>query len=443
MKRNYIIIQRGIKMWKVILLAATLLMFDGCVQNVASPDMKPASSYQQNSQYGEVVFVKHGNILMGGGGAHELSIDGEFIGSLDDTADAYYIVQLKPGSHDAILGFDAPIGGKYPVKREHFTIGAGERKFYVVEIGNFNRGAWEENETLAGKQFLGYIQVGSEGGFDVPSLQSGAGGSKTASTSSKQPGLGALTAIDKRIEKQNKPVNHSRYALIIGISNYRHQTEVAYADNSARSFKLAATHILGIPEENILYVLDSAATSGEIKTKVAIISDLAEPGDELFVYFAGHGVPGKDGYTYLLPYDMSADAIHMEKRLQLEEIYKTLAASQAKKVTVFMETCFSGKDDKGNLVYKGVAPVLKKRKTLVSSGKLNIMSAGGYDDFANQKESEKERLFTYYLLEGMLDNKTDISDLYSYVRGKVKKDSLKLGIGYKQVPQLIIDGKSR
>jgi hypothetical protein len=106
-----------------------------------------------------------------------------------------------------------------------------------------------------------------------------------------------------------------------------------------------------------------------------------------------------------------------------------------------METCFSGRDDQGQLVYKGVAPVLKKRKTKIDSSKINIMSAGGHDDFANQKADEKQRLFTYYLLKGLSEDKTDINDLYSYVRKKVKRDSLKLGVAHKQIPQLNSEGK--
>ncbi len=433
-------------MWKTVLLIFILLMLGGCAQKMsrAPSDIKSASSYKQLHNYGELVYVK--NFV--GGSRNGLKIDGEFIGSFGDDAylanqplfeaenGAYYIAQLKPGVHEITFFIDFT-NQKEKLIHESFNIKAGERKFYV-ESGKSIYG-WKADVSLANKKFMGYVIRDTGIDFDPTVQKNKASDTKTDFPPSKGTESEApMTSLDKLIVKENKPPNYNRYALIIGISAYQEQTNVTYADNSAKSFKLAATHILGIPEDNIILLLNDRATSGTVKSKLAIISELAEPEDELFIYFAGHGVPGKDGYTYLLPYDMSADAIHMEKRLQLEQIYKTLAASQARKIMVFMDTCFSGKDDQGHLVYKGVAPVLKKRKTLISSDKLTIMSAGSYNDFANQKASEEQRLFTYYLLKGMSDGKTDINDLYRYVRKKVKRDSLKLGIGYKQVPQLIV-----
>lgn len=244
------------------------------------------------------------------------------------------------------------------------------------------------------------------------------------------------TELDQLLKKRTGVADAKKFALVIGIKDYVHHTDVNYADNSAKSFALAARNLLGIPGENIFILENRDATSGQIKTKLAYMKELAEEGDSIYLFFAGHGVPGTDGKTYLLPSDMSADAIHLEPQLELNRIYETLDKSSAEQVFVFVDSCFSGKNDEGGLLYKGVAPVFKKSTKQYSSNKLFVMTAGGPTDFANQYESQHQRMFSYFLIKGLLDKQNDIANLYKYIRKNVKRESLRLGLGYKQIPQL-------
>ncbi len=235
---------------------------------------------------------------------------------------------------------------------------------------------------------------------------------------------------------KNKKINNNSFALIIGISKYKENTPVEYADLSALSFKKLVNITFGVPSENIIELLNEDATSGQIKAKIELIKELSDKKGNLYVYFVGHGVPGKDGSTYMLPSDMSADSIHLEENLKLDNIYAKLSKAQAKNVFVFMDSCFSGKDDKGSLLYKGVAPVLKTNKTVISGKKLTIMTAGKSTDFANDYESKQQRLFSYFLIEELSQGNKNINDVYNNIQGKVKKASLIKGLGYKQVPQI-------
>lgn len=230
--------------------------------------------------------------------------------------------------------------------------------------------------------------------------------------------------------------NYDSFALVIGINKYKQNTPVEYADLSALAFEELATKTLGLPKENVITLLNDDATSGQLKAKIELVKELADKNGNLYVYFAGHGVPGKDGNTYMLPSDMSADSIHLEQNLRLDNIYATLGKSNAKNVFVFMDSCFSGKDDKGSLLYKGVAPVLKTKKTIINSSKLTILTAGKSTDFANDYETKKQRLFSYYLIKELSQGKTNLNEVYSTIKNKVKRTSLMKGIGYKQVPQV-------
>jgi len=236
--------------------------------------------------------------------------------------------------------------------------------------------------------------------------------------------------------KKNRNKNKDSFALIIGINNYKRNTNVEYADLSAMAFEELAQKTLGIPKENIITLLNDDATSGQIKANIELIKELSDRRGNLYVYFAGHGVPAKDGSTYLLPSDMSADSIHLEPNLKLDTIYAKLAKAEAKNVFVFMDSCFSGKDDKGSLLYKGVAPVLRTKKTVINSNKLTILTAGKSTDFANDYENKQQRMFTYFLIKELAQGKKNLNKIYPDIQSDVKRASLRKGIGYKQVPQI-------
>lgn len=228
------------------------------------------------------------------------------------------------------------------------------------------------------------------------------------------------------------------FALIIGITKYSNNPDVPYASRSAKDFSQLVQQTFGLPQENIITLLDTKATSGSVKSKLHLIKELADKDSTIYFYFAGHGLPSKDGDTYLLPSDMSADAIEYENNLKLTNIYKLLSNSLASKVVVVMDSCFSGKDDSGKLLYHGVAPVLKVKKAKATD-KMTIFTAGGPKDFANALDSKSQRMFSYYFITAVNSGLKDVNAIYTFTRAKVKRASLHKGIGYKQIPQ--VDGK--
>jgi len=230
--------------------------------------------------------------------------------------------------------------------------------------------------------------------------------------------------------------NINSYALVVGISRYKQNPDVPYADTSARAFAELLNITFGIPKENIILLLNEDASSGELKANFEVIKELAEKTGNLYIYYAGHGVPSKNGDTYILPYDMSADAMYLEPNLKLKNIYAKLSKLKVKNVFIFMDSCFSGKDDHGELLYKGVAPVLKAKKTIVNTKKITVVAASKSSEFANEYEDKQQRMFTYYLISELSTGKTKLDEIYPKIKQKVKRSSLKKGIGYKQIPQL-------
>jgi len=241
--------------------------------------------------------------------------------------------------------------------------------------------------------------------------------------------------------KEAKHKNYDSFALIIGIRKYDLNPDVNDADLSALAFRELAIKTLGIPKENIITLLNGEATSGQLKAKFAIIKELADSNGNIYIYYAGHGVPGKDGSSYILPSDMSADAIHLEPNLKLTNIYAALAKLHTQNVFIFMDSCFSGKDDSGHLLYKGVAPVLRSKKNVIPNNKLVVFTAGKSTDFANDFGDKRQRLFSYYLIKELSQGEKNLNKIYPKIKNKVKRASLIKGIGYKQVPQIYGNSK--
>ena len=121
-------------------------------------------------------------------------------------------------------------------------------------------------------------------------------------------GLGPSQYVFKKnsdIDK-NIPISHIKnenvFALIIGNEDYSsfqldlsNEVNVDYARNDASAFKEYAINLMGIPEENIIFMLD--ATTGKMNQGIAKANRILKATNgkaEMFVYYAGHGLPDEN-----------------------------------------------------------------------------------------------------------------------------------------------------
>ena len=232
------------------------------------------------------------------------------------------------------------------------------------------------------------------------------------------------------------PKNQKAYAVIFGIEDYAFESRVAYSANSALMFMSYANKILGVEEENIWTFIGKSATAGSIKTQWQQFLSTLDDDATIYFYYSGHGVPSQTGEAFILPSDVGAGVIEQEKQFALKNIYADLSESKAKKVIAFIDSCFSGKDDTGEILFKGVAPILKIQKTTFDADKMTLFTAGTSKQFSNQYEGKEQRLFSYFLMKGLAQGKKDPQDLHRYIRTNVIKVSKKLGERYLQTPQI-------
>lgn len=241
-----------------------------------------------------------------------------------------------------------------------------------------------------------------------------------------------LSDVDKDIPN-NGIENPFRFALIVGNEDYSSkqvdltaEVNVDFARNDASAFREYAMNILGIPEQNITLLLD--ATTGQMNQAIArmnLIMKNAKGKGELFVYYAGHGLPDEvTREPYIMPVDISGQ--NAKDGIKLYDLYGKLTEHPAKRVVVFIDACFSGgARNKALVAARGV----KVRPTEgVLRGNIAILSATSGDQTALPYKDKKHGFFTYYLLKKLKETKGNISyqELVEYLSDVIPLQSVLL-----------------
>jgi hypothetical protein len=242
-------------------------------------------------------------------------------------------------------------------------------------------------------------------------------------------------------EAEEAAENKNKYLFAVGIENYWNAPDVPFAERSAELFKEVANKILGVPNTNSnMYVLTGRdATTGRISSRLQELLGRLNEDDTLYFYFSGHGVPSRTGnQAYLLPQDASPSS-YLFKIFSLNELYSRLSESGAGRVVSFIDACFSGQVSKDQMVFEGVAPAgrMVKGEAMMPelSDKMTILTAGTNEQFSNAYFERQHRLFSYYLMRGLIEGKQG-AKLIEYVKSQVDEQSRNLGPAYIQTPQI-------
>jgi len=226
------------------------------------------------------------------------------------------------------------------------------------------------------------------------------------------------------------------WGLIIGVEEYHRLPNVEYAKKDALIVRDYFNRILGVPQENIILLVDGDATKARIEgyLKNYIPTNVGKD-TTLYVYFAGHGMPGvKKGEPYLVPYD--ADTRFIEQTgYKLVSFYEDVNKIDVQRSYVFLDSCFSGVASRATeMLIQGARPALihvenvkPPSSTIIS---FNATSTG---ELSNAYPEKEHGLFTYYLLRGLKgeadtddDGWTSVKEIYGYVRGHVMRESRRM-----------------
>lgn len=211
------------------------------------------------------------------------------------------------------------------------------------------------------------------------------------------------------------------HAVVIGVERYRETLPRAdYAANDARLTAEYFRRMLGVPEENLAVLNDDRATKSDFeKYFERWLPNRVDPGDEVYVYFSGHGAPNpQNGDSYLVPFD--ADPTYIEQTgYPLKKLYAQLAKLPAKRVVLVLDSCFSGAGGR-SVVAKGVRPLVNVSMSDVPRG-LIVISASQGNQISNSYPSKRHGLFTYFFLRGLKEKGPDFRAVYEYLRPQVSR----------------------
>ncbi len=244
-------------------------------------------------------------------------------------------------------------------------------------------------------------------------------------------------ALFNRIKKTPANATDStKWLFLIAIENYDETDPVIYSKRSAYAMEQVFQKRFGIAKSNTYSLIEKDATSGKIKDKLNAMLAKVSQGDTIYFYYSGHGIPGQKGDAYILPKDKVVDFIERESDFRLESIYRKLANSKAKHTFAFIDACFSGSTDNKS-VFKGVAAaILRTKKVHLSSNNITILTAGTEEQFSNSYDEKKQRLFSYYLADFLMNGVVSPQELHQKVRNAVLHVSTQKGERYEQEPQL-------
>lgn len=254
--------------------------------------------------------------------------------------------------------------------------------------------------------------------------------------------------VDKDIPI-TRNLDDNKFALIIGNEDYtEHQKgissemNVPFAKNDALIFKEYCVKTLGVPSENITLILD--ATAGKMWQAISKIKNLIKVTNgeaNVYVYYAGHGFPDEESkIPYLIPVDVSGS--NLTSSIPLSKLYESLSEYPSKKVTLFIDACFSGgARNVGLLSSRGVSI---KPKDVSLKGNLVVFTASSGNESSLAWNSKQHGMFTYFLLKKIKDSKGDITyeELDSYLKEKVGLESIRVNNKI-QTPQVLISSEMK
>ncbi len=218
-------------------------------------------------------------------------------------------------------------------------------------------------------------------------------------------------------------------ALVVGISDYSSKNlTLKYANKDAA---LMFDYLVGtrkFPKENIFLLPDSMATSGRIYNSIHDLMKWLVAGDELVLYFAGHGdvqTVADFDEAFFLAWDASDSRNYYGssgtlKLADLDNYTSRLAGVKNVNVSLIMDACHAGFDLRKD-------GVLKAQEN-ISTGfnKINKLLGCAVNEFSYEADSIGHGLFSWYLVQGLMgladapsDNNVTFDELKLFTQKRV------------------------
>ena len=219
----------------------------------------------------------------------------------------------------------------------------------------------------------------------------------------------------------------NNWAIAIGVNYYEHlpaPKHLKYAVRDADSVKNFLCNQAGFSRDKVILCSDDSEPIGNRKIPThptrsnlrrllrdEIVS--AKGADNLWLFFSGHGMLGRDNHDYLIPRDGYSRDLE-ETAISIDFVTRCLMNCQAKNVVLALDMC----RDKNTDGSKGVRDLgTDTAKLAKQRGIITIFSCDPSERSYEITELQ-QGAFTYALLEGLTNHKTPRS-LEQYLQQRV------------------------
>lgn len=244
---------------------------------------------------------------------------------------------------------------------------------------------------------------------------------------------GLSVDVDMQIPEGQKAGKYD-VAVIIGNKNYSASgsPNVDFADRDARIMKEYLIKTFGYDPESIIYAEDAGFAKfneifGSERDHRGRLSNMVKDGvSKVFIYYVGHGAPDLEtSEAYFVPVDANPQYIKTSG-YRLQTFYNNLSKIPAKKITIVLDSCFSGSSEKG-MLFKGISPAMVKvKKEYQGPSNAVIITSAAVDQVSVWYPEKRHSLFTYYFLKGLQgdadankDGKITIGEMKEYLKEHV------------------------
>ncbi|WP_299246269.1 caspase family protein [uncultured Aquimarina sp.] len=186
-----------------------------------------------------------------------------------------------------------------------------------------------------------------------------------------------------------------RRALLIGINDYEWAPLSGCVNDANNMEKVLSKHYDDTPNFHCKVLTSSAEKAITKATLMKNIKDLfSREADMALLYFSGHGL-----HNDLGGWLVTQDAVEYSEGITVNDIV-TLAnkANKVRQVFIVLDCCHSGNF--------GTAPILNDSITLLRKG-ISVLTASLHDQYAVEKKSTNQGLFTSILLEAFKGGAAD------------------------------------
>jgi hypothetical protein len=147
-------------------------------------------------------------------------------------------------------------------------------------------------------------------------------------------------------------VDVQKYAVIVGISDYKAISDLSYCDEDAADWYNFITTALGVPADHITVLgdghtndypaYDGLATEANIKAALNDMVAIADDDDEIMFLTSGHGSGDGNWNSYICAWDCGSGESGEDGDFYDYELAAILGNAIADDIFVFVDHCYSG-----------------------------------------------------------------------------------------------------